>query len=294
MKHIPVFFDPRMVVSIPLESPSPRKPQEVVQAWQQLYPIALHGFAPATVEDFYLAHTRAHVDGVLALQIRNGMDTLDPEVAASLPWTTGSMLAAARHALQYGIAVSPTSGFHHAGHDFCWGFCTFNGLLVTALKLLAEGAARRVGILDFDQHQGDGSEDIIARLGLPSTQLHHVTGKTHYPREREAFLRQLPDLLASFTGCDLVLYQAGADPHVNDPLGGYLDDADLRYRDRAVFTWMQARGIPLAWNLAGGYQETWENGKRSIQAVLNIHHATLEECMRAYGIAFDSPPPNPA
>lgn len=286
MKQIPVFFDPRMVVSIPLETPSPRKPLEVVQAWRELYPIAEHTFPPASREDFYLAHAPEHVDGVFALQIRNGMDTLDAEVADSLPWTTGSMLAAARHALQYGVAVSPTSGFHHAAYDYCWGFCTMNGLLVSALKLLREGCVKRVGILDFDQHQGDGSEDIIAKLGLLPEQVHHITGKTHYTREREAFMRELPALLASLDGCDLVLYQAGADPHIKDPLGGYLDDADLRYRDRAVFESLQARGIPVAWNLAGGYQEKRENGKRCIQAVLNIHHATLEECMRAYGVPF--------
>jgi hypothetical protein len=32
--------------------------------------------------------------------------------------------------------------------------------------------------------------------------------------------------------CDVLLYQAGADPHINDPLGGWLTTAQLRERDR--------------------------------------------------------------
>jgi acetoin utilization deacetylase AcuC-like enzyme len=291
MERIPVFFDRRMVVDIPLESPSPRKPLEVVESWLQHYPVEIHGFEPVTSGDFCLAHDPKHVEGVLALRIRNGMDTLDAEVAESLPWTTGSLLAAARHALVHGVAVSPSSGFHHAGYDFSWGFCTFNGLLVTALKLLQEGCVRRVGILDFDQHQGDGSEDIIAKLGLADGRVHHLTGKTHYTRQRDAFFTELPALLQSLDGCDLVLYQAGADPHIRDPLGGYLDNDDLRVRDQMVFESMLSREIPVAWNLAGGYQErTMADGSRSIQAVLDIHDATMEECLRTYDIPFNRRP----
>ena len=125
MERIPVFYDHRMVVEIPLESPSPRKPREVVESWSVRYPIELRDFPPADVEDFCLAHVR-------------------------------------------------------------------------------------------------------------------------------------------------------------DPLGGYLDGDDLRRRDRAVFESMRSRGIPVAWNLAGGYQESTTDGVRSIRAVLDIHDATMEECLKVY------------
>lgn len=279
---LPVFFNRNMVVDIELESPSPRKPQQVVREWQARYPVEIHDFPPATVEDFYLAHARAHVDGILDLSISNGMDTNHREVADSLCWTSGSMIAAARHALAHGVAVSPTSGFHHAGHDFSWGFCTFNGLLITARKLLTEGAVRRVGILDFDQHQGDGSEDIVNRLQLHD-QVRHITGRTNYTRTRDAFFHEMPALLESLRDCDLVLYQAGADQHVDDPLGGFLDNAELRQRDRQVFEFMKHAGLPVAWNLAGGYQVQVIDGVPSIQKILDIHNATLEECLRVYG-----------
>lgn len=279
---LPVFFDRRMVVDIELESPSPKKPLEVVEQWRERYAIELHDFPPLTTKDFDLAHKPEHVRGVIALEIANGMFTKHQEVVDSLYWTTGSFFAAAEHALAHGVAVSPTSGFHHAGHDFSWGFCTFNGLLITAVKLLNSGKVKQVGILDFDYHQGDGSQDIIEKLKLAERVLHR-TGKIHYTREKQAFFEELPALLDSLQGVDLILYQAGADQHENDPLGGFLNGEELRRRDRAVFEFAKAKGIPLVWNLAGGYQEEKNEAGRSIQKVLDIHNATLEECARVYG-----------
>ena len=74
---------------------------------------------------------------------------------------------------------------------------------------------------------------------------------------------------------DLILFQAGADVHVDDPLGGVLDNDQIRERDRIVFEAARSAGVPLAWDLAGGYQE-------AISSVVRIHRATMEECVRAY------------
>lgn len=283
MKHISVFFNNNMVVNIPLPSPSPRKPLEVVNQWQGKYPILINDFSSIKVEDIYLAHDREHVDAILSLQKANGMDTKDKELVDSLFWTIGSMYSAAKFSLKNKIAVSPTSGFHHAGFDTAWGFCTFNGLLITALKLLNEKKVKKVGILDFDQHQGDGSENIITQLALDSS-IVHITGKTDYTREKEPFFSQLNNgLLEKFKKCDIVLYQAGADQHIEDPLGGFLNNAELRKRDRFVFDFMKKNKISIAWNLAGGYQEEiLPNGQTSIQKVLDIHNATMEECVKVY------------
>jgi len=49
------------------------------------------------------------------------------------------------------------------------GFCTFNGLVVTARRLLEEGAVQRVMILDCDMHYGDGTDAIITRLHLDNS-----------------------------------------------------------------------------------------------------------------------------
>jgi acetoin utilization deacetylase AcuC-like enzyme len=281
MKKIPVFFDQRMVVDIIFETPSPRKPLEVINQWKEKYPIDLYDFAPVNIEDFYLAHKKEHVDGIIDLSIKNGMDTNDQEVVDSLYWTCGSMLAAARHALKHKVAVSPTSGFHHAGYDYSWGFCTFNGLMITAQKLLAECGVKKVGILDFDYHRGDGSEDIMEKLSLKD-KIIHLTGNKNYTRKKDKFFNEIPVLLEQLKDVDIILYQAGADQHEKDPLGGFLNDEQLRIRDRIVFSFCHRNNIPIAWNLAGGYQEENHHGIRSIQKVLNIHNATMEECIKLY------------
>lgn len=281
MKRLAVFFNPKMVVDLIFETPSPRKPADVVAQWVDRYPVDVLDYEPAQVSDFYLAHDKNHVDGLLRLEIKNGMDTKDQEVVDSLPWTVGSMIAAARHALVAQVAVSPTSGFHHAGHDYSWGFCTLNGLLIAAQKLLLEDGVGKVGILDFDQHQGDGSEDILQKLDLHD-RIVHLTGRTNYSRKATRFFKELPALLDKLIGCDIVLYQAGADQSIDDPLGGFLNNEQLRARDRNVFEFMHSRRIPIVWNLAGGYQESHVDGVRSIQKVLDIHNATLEECINVY------------
>jgi acetoin utilization deacetylase AcuC-like enzyme len=273
---IPVFYAPEQVAMPQRASPSASKPADVVASWQAKdYPIHIVRPQPVTPDDLALAHERQYVDDVLALRADNGFGNRSASVAASLPWTTGSMHAAADHALSSGsVACAPCSGFHHAHWSRAEGFCTFNGLMVTALKLRAAGRARRVGILDCDQHYGNGTDDIIAHVGAGSW-IRHVTAERHYARDAAVFLAALPALVHAFADCDLLLYQAGADPHVDDPLGGYLTDEELAQRDAIVFAEARRLNLPVAWNLAGGYQ-------RPLAKVLAIHDRTMAACVAEY------------
>lgn len=57
----------------------------------------------------------------------------------------------------------------------------------------------------------------------------------------------------------------------------------MRLRDNTVFEFSKQTNIPLVWNLAGGYQEDKnQDGTISIQKVLDLHTATLEECLKLY------------
>jgi acetoin utilization deacetylase AcuC-like enzyme len=134
---IPVFFSQRQIAAVQSVSPSSWKAREVVASWiLSGEPITVSDFAPVARTDFYRAHSREYVDAVLDCQAPNGFGTRDRAVADSLPYTSGSLLAAARRALSNRtVSVSPTSGFHHAAYDRGGGFCTFNGLLVAALAL---------------------------------------------------------------------------------------------------------------------------------------------------------------
>ncbi len=279
MKSIPVFYSPHLVAVNHSISPSAGKPELAVKSWQALsIPIAIREPVPATLAELCLAHDRTYVEKVLACRISNGFGNKLPSVAASLPYTSGAFVCAARAALSNGqVAVAPVSGFHHASHRQGSGFCTFNGLIVAAQVVKQACLVNKVGILDFDEHYGDGTADIIASLNLADWLSQYSAGKDYRrPAQAEAFLKRIPELVARFADCDLILYQAGADPHVADPLGGWLTTPQLAERDRLVFASAKALGIPIAWNLAGGYQYDF-------RAVLDIHDNTLRACWDVYG-----------
>ena len=166
MDCIDVYYSPKQVSCPDSSSPSPSKPALVVADWvAQGLPIRIVEPVPASRAQIALAHAPAYVDGILNCELMNGFRGRQNEVAESLPGTWGSLLSAASAALSNGLAAcSPTSGFHHAGYSSAFGFCTFNGLMETALALKAEGKVRRVGILDCDQHYGDGTAEIMAAL----------------------------------------------------------------------------------------------------------------------------------
>jgi len=288
MNRIPVFYTDRMVANnYGGISPSSYKPREVLESWtlEHDFPVELIEPHPATLDQLCLAHDPHYVRGVLSCREQNGFGTKQQEVADSLPNTSGSMLAATRHALEHGgVACSPSSGFHHACYDHGGGFCTFNGLMITAIALHLESKVKKVGILDCDFHYGNGTDDIIAMTGADwVTNITNSKGYEGRIEQADEFIERLPGLIRQLQDCDLILYQAGADPHVDDPLGGFLTTSQMRQRDRIVFQEVKALGIPLVWNLAGGYQmETLPSGKTSIQAVLNLHDNTMRECVRTY------------
>lgn len=277
-----VFYDTRQVaLNNDSFSPSAGKPALVVEEWKKRgYNFSLSEVTPLTREQFYLSHDKKFVDDVLDLKRDNGFDNRSPDVAKALSWTSGSMYCAARDAyLNKSITCSPTSGFHHAHYDFSEGFCTFNGLTLTAILLRKEFHAIRVGIVDIDHHWGNGTENIIKHLGLDYIR-HYTFGGENSDNyfwkggeKAENWLLRLPSIVEKFSDCDIVLYQAGADPHVNDPYGGALTDAQLRERDRVVFQILRKNNIPVSWDLAGGYQIP-------IQKVLDIHNATMEEVLK--------------
>jgi acetoin utilization deacetylase AcuC-like enzyme len=282
LEAIPVFYTEKMVADSESYSPSAAKPKAVVAAWQEMGgPISLNAPEPVTVKQLELAHEREYVMEVLTCSTENGFGNRSASVAKSLTYTSGAMLAAAREAItNRRVAVAPCSGFHHAGYDHGGGFCTFNGLMVAAMTLFGEGLVDRVGILDFDQHWGDGTQDIIKHLGVETCVVHYhprMDFRGKYDAGR--FLKDLPETVGRFADCDVVLYQAGADPHVADPLGGWLSTQQLQKRDRLVFQNLADLGIPVAWNLAGGYQR---DAKGSIRPVLQIHENTMKECVSVY------------
>jgi len=80
-------------------------------------------------------------------------------------------------------------------------------------------------------------------------------------------------LLLGFDDCDLVIYNAGVDSHINDPLGGDLTTEQIKERDTIVLEILRQLNIPVAVSLAGGYQKD-QQGR--IEAVLHLHGLMYE------------------
>lgn len=217
----------------------------------------------------------------------NGIQMVEDEETGQLLvqralWAVSCMVFAAELALEKQVACAPVSGFHHAGWDFHSGYCTFNGLMVAITKLLAEGKVKKVAIIDLDTHFGDGTQSIIKELRLQENVMHLTHGRTHsfatFSRSSDQTLRALnnylPGLLEQFKP-DLVLYQAGADMHIDDPLGaGYMTRFQLIARDTAVFRACKKAKVPVAWCLAGGYQD--------LKTVVDLHINTLLQCVDVF------------
>ena len=101
-----------------------------------------------------------------------GQGWLDPDTYYG-PGTYQAALHAAGTACELALRIAESSGDngfalvrppgHHASSDRAMGFCLLNNVAVAAAAVRATG--RRVAIVDFDVHHGNGTEDIFARDG---------------------------------------------------------------------------------------------------------------------------------
>ena len=133
--------------------------------------VLMHYDAPkATREQLLRVHDGAYLDRVFAVApdtetvLLDGdtvmsPGTLDAALRAAGAGVLGVDLIMAGDAKPVFCGVRPPG--HHAEHDKAMGFCLFDNIAVAAAHAMARYGCKRVAIVDFDVHHGNGTEDIF-------------------------------------------------------------------------------------------------------------------------------------
>jgi acetoin utilization deacetylase AcuC-like enzyme len=278
---LPIVYHPGYVVPLP---DGHRFPMAKFSDLYQLLlsdrlatPAQFHAPELPPTEWLELVHHRNYV-----ADYRGGM--LDPKAQRriGLPWNealvyrtciaVGGSVLTARLALEHGLACNTAGGTHHAFPGYGSGFCIFNDLAIAARVLQMLNLVQKVLIVDLDVHQGDGTAYIFQND--PSVFTFSMHCEVNFPgkkqqsdldvslpegMEDDAYLQTLaeylPDLLNQVKP-DLVLYDAGVDPHLDDLLGKLaLTDTGLFRREMQVLSTCVKQGYPVACVIGGGYSK---------------------------------------
>jgi acetoin utilization deacetylase AcuC-like enzyme len=246
---------------------------------------------PVSDDDVLLVHDRAWVD-----KLHEGTLTLHELMKLEIPYShemvrgfwlmAGGTLAAARGALERGIGFNIGGGFHHAFPSYGEGFCAIHDVAIAIRRLQKDGLIQSAMVVDTDVHHGNGTAAIFANdRSVLTLSIHQFN---NYPSEKpastidihltdgvcdEEYLSRLRDaLVVSVTGFkpDLIMHVAGADPFMEDQLGGLLLTLDGLYRrDRMIYELSKENGVPVAVTLAGGYSF-------NVQDTVTIHVNTAK------------------
>ena len=211
--------------------------------------LSFHDAPLATVEQLSRAHPREHVEEILASVPESGIRHLDPDTAMS----PGTMKAALRSA---GAGVLATdlvlsgeveNAFcairppgHHAEAAKAMGFCFFNNVAVAARHALEEHGLKRIAVVDFDVHHGNGTEDIfkddprVLMVSIFQHPFYPYCGTENPPAHMcnvplpagtrgDAFRQVFGDIVVPALRShnpQMIFISAGFDAHYEDDLGG--------------------------------------------------------------------------
>ena len=215
--------------------------------------------------------------------------------------SVGATIAACQSAIEEGVAVNLAGGTHHAYRNKGSGFCVFNDAAIAARVLMKQPIGlQKIGILDLDVHQGDGTAAILQND--PAICTISIHGEKNYPFAKTSsdldialadgsgdasYLEALEQALGFLKGqgIQFLIYLAGADPFEGDRLGRLrLSKEGLALRDQHVMAFVREQGIPIAIAMAGGYANP-------IDDTVQIHYQTIQiACAHQHTMNISKPP----
>jgi acetoin utilization deacetylase AcuC-like enzyme len=208
----------------------------------------------ATLEELRLCHSEDYLLSIKRSAMRERTD-FDPDThACAQTWTTarraaGGVLTAVEAVLdgeaRNAFAIIRPPG-HHARPDRAMGFCFLNNVAIAANWLIKVQGKRRVLILDWDVHHGNGTQEIfydspeVLYMSIHQYPFYPGTGwfdeigrgsgsgftvNASMPANcgDSEYLRVFDRLflpIARQFKPEFVLISAGFDAHFRDPLGG--------------------------------------------------------------------------
>ncbi len=200
-------------------------------------------------------------------------------------FAAGGTILAGQRALEDGLSVNIGGGFHHAFPEHGEGFCAIHDVAIAIRRLQFDKAVATAMVVDTDVHHGNGTAEIFGGDGDIFTLSIHQENNYPYPKPASNIDVHLRDgigdadylaifekhLIQAFHDFhpDVLLYIGGADPYIEDQLGGLrLTMEGLQRRDRLVFDHARRLGVPVAVTLAGGYA-------RRVEDTVRIHINTI-------------------
>ena len=213
----------------------------------------------ASFEELLLIHSPDYLESIFANAPKQGFIHLDEDTAMNefsldaARYAAGAVLTAVDMVMA-GAAPNAFCNIrppgHHATREHSGGFCIFNNIALGAAYALEHHGLKRVAIVDFDVHHGDGTEAIFhddPRVLMCSTFRHPYypftgadSGNAHIinvplaagadgEQFRAAVLEHWLPALRAFEP-EFILISAGFDAHREDDTGGLaLREADYAW-----------------------------------------------------------------